>query len=362
MKIASLITQYSDAFEQRYGQHLLPSQRHALFSMQQCRTLLAGEIIVHCDNCHTIESRPLSCGHRSCPQCQHHSATQWLTRQLNKLLPVDYFLVTFTLPQELRQLVWSHQKTLYGTLFQTAIQTLKEFGLNPKNFGAELGMTAVLHTHTRRLDYHPHVHVVVPGGGFIQQNTQWKTKTDDYLFNAFALATVFRAKFIAAMKQLNLQPTRSYPKKWVVDCRHIGRGKPALQYLSRYLYRGPLNEKMIVANRDGKVTFQYTESKTNKTLYRTLPGEQFLWLLIQHVLPKGFRRARDYGFLHGNAQSRLTLIRIILRTPASGEPPVQRPTFVCACCGKAMRILAVYPRWKMLARNKGESPPVNVTC
>ncbi len=286
----------------------------------------------------------------------------WLTRQLNKLLPVDYFLVTFTLPHELRQFVWCHQKVLYSALFQAATQTLKEFGLNPKNFGAELGMTAVLHTHTRRLDYHPHVHVVVPGGGFIKHNSHWKTKDGDYLFNEFALATVFRAKFIAAMKQLNLQPSTFYPKKWVVDCRHFGRGKPALQYLSRYLYRGPLNEKMIVANKDGKVTFQYTENKTNKTLSHTLPGEEFLWLLMQHVLPKGFRRARDYGFLHGNAKSRLNLIRMILRTPADATLSVQRPTFVCACCGKAMRILAVYPRWKMLAKNKGGSPPLNVTC
>jgi hypothetical protein len=254
------------------------------------------------------------------------------------LLPVEYFMVTFTLPYELRTLAWHHQTVIYNILFATASSTLTDFGLNPKQLGADIGLTAVLHTHTRRLDYHPHLHVIVPGGGVDRAKKQWKKKKGRYLFNAFALAKVFRARFLATMNAADLSIPHSVPDQWVVDCKYVGKGEPTLQYLSRYLYRGVISEKNIIANRQGKVTFRYIENNTGKSQTRTLNGEHFLWLVLQHVLPRGFRRVRDYGFLHGNAKQWLTLVQLVLKVVLDATTPRPRPAFKCPQCQSPMQI------------------------
>ena len=256
-------------------------------------------------------------------------------------------MVTFTLPDGLRALAWRNQTVIYNILFATASSTLKDFGLNPKHLGADMGMTAVFHAHSRRLDYHPHLHLIVPGGGVDKAKRQWKEKKGKYLFNEFALAKVFRARFLAAMTAAGLAIPKNMPEEWVVDCKHVGTGMPALEYLSRYLYRGVISEQNIVANQNGKVTFKYIESKTGKTRYRTLRGEDFIWLVLQHVLPKGFRRVRDYGFLHGNAKKLLSLVQLVLQVVIEASSPRPRPVFKCPKCQSPMQILGfIRPAWQ----------------
>jgi len=338
MELASLLHQYQPELTSKQAERLLPGHLRAMGALQCCRTPDAGQIRLQCPDCSETQSHPHSCGHRSCPRCQNHETSLWLDRQRTKLLPVEYFMVTFTLPRELRSLAWRNQTLLYNTLFAVARSTLKDFGLNPKHLGADIGMTAVLHTHSRRLDYHPHVHVIVPGGGVDRAKRQWKKKKGKYLFNEFALAEVFRARFLAAIKAAGLSIPAQLPKQWVADCKPVGKGEPALEYLSRYLYRGVVSENNIIANRDGKVTFRYLESKTGKTLYRTLKGEDFLWLVLQHVLPRGFRRVRDYGFLHGNAKRLLSLVQLVLRVVIEARAPRPRPVFKCPKCQAPMHI------------------------
>jgi len=303
--------------------------------------------VLRCTECAEPLRQHRSCGHRSCPQCQNHEASRWLERQQAKLLPVEYFMVTFTLPYELRALAWCHQTVIYNILFATVSSTLKDFGLNPKHLGADIGMTAVLHTHSRQLDYHPHIHVIVPGGGVDKARRQWKKNKDKYLFNEFALAKVFRARCLEAMNEAGLSIPGNLPDKWVVNCKPVGKGKPALEYLSLYLYRGVISEKNIVANQDGKVTFKYVEGGTGKTQYRTLKGEDFLWLVLQHVLPKGFRRVRDYGFLQGNAKKLLSLVQLVLQVVIAASTPRPRPVFKCPKCQSPMQILGfIRPAWQ----------------
>jgi hypothetical protein len=347
MKLASLIPQYLSALKAKYAHRLLPRHFSAIGAMLRCRTAHAGEMLLRCTDCAKQVWRPHACGHRSCPQCQNHEASRWLDRQTAKLLPVEYFMVTFTLPYELRALAWRNQTVIYNILFATASSTLKDFGLNPKHLGADIGMTAVLHTHSRLLDYHPHLHIIVPGGGVDKAKRQWKKKKGKYLFNEIALAKVFRARFLAALKAAGLAIPNNLPDKWVVDCEHVGKGKPALEYLSRYLYRGVISENNIVANQDGKVTFKYIEGKTGKTRYRTLSGEDFVWLVLQHVLPKGFRRVRDYGFLHGNAKRLLSLVQLVLQVVIAASSPRPRPVFKCPKCQSPMQILGfIRPAWQ----------------
>ncbi len=181
MQLASILDHYHDAFLGQYGSRLLPAHLRAIVTIRCCRTPEAGQVLVQCPDCGYATERPRSCGHRSCPQCQNHETSLWLDRHQAKLLPVDYFTATFTLPYELRFLARDHQSLVYDLLFACASTTLKDFGLNPEHLGAGIGMTAVLHTHSRRLDYHPHVHVVVPGGGVEKARKQRKKKKNKYL-------------------------------------------------------------------------------------------------------------------------------------------------------------------------------------
>ena len=347
MKLNAILQQYETALRAKYAAGLLASMYRAMSAMLRCRTEASGSFKLQCTACDQEVLQPRSCGHRSCVQCQNHETSRWLDRQFAKLLPVEYFMVTFTLPYELRSLAWRKQTVVYNILFDCAASTLKDFGLNPDNLGADTGMTGMLHTHSRRLDYHPHCHFIVPGGGINIRRRQWKKVKGKYLFNEFALAKVFRARCLAAFNQARLTIPSGVPKEWVVDCQHVGRGKSALKYLSRYLYRGVISENSIVSNEDGIVIFKYTESKTGKTKYRKLKGEDFCWLVLQHVLPKGFRRVRDYGFLHGNAKKKLNLVQLALQVIIDSVVPRPRPVFNCPHCQAPMNIIGfILPNWQ----------------
>ena len=299
MDLASLCERYRTRLLHRHGGTLTTDQRSALNAISGCRTGQYGEVLLACQDCQRHDTRYRSCGHRSCNQCQQHSAQVWLDRQQQKLLPVDYYLVTFTLPYELRALAKTHRRTVYGLLMQSAVATLKRFGLNKPGFGAELGLCAVLHTHTRRLDYHPHVHIVVPAGGVHRLRREWRRITGDYLFNGRALAAAFRGELLNALASAGLI-LPSTPKRWIVQCQKVGRGGEALLYLSRYLYRGVISDRHLLDDDGNSVTFRYRESKTNTWKTRTLPGEDFLALILQHVLPKGFRRVTVHFRAYSN--------------------------------------------------------------
>lgn len=343
MQLKSIITQYKPALIKKTGGQLLPSQWRAMQAIERCRTAKSGQLTVQCKDCDRRHWVPLSCGHRHCPGCQNHEVNQWLDRQKQKLLPVDYFMATFTLPAQLRALAWQQQRKIYTLFFSTVASSLKDFGLNPDKLDGELGLTAVLHTHNRRLDYHPHIHVIVPGGGINKQRKQWKKLKGEYLFNGKALAKVFRARLLTALNENGIDIPKKMPKEWVCNVRKVGRGLPALKYLSRYLYRGVMSEKNIIKNEKGWVTFSYINSTTKKTEYRTLKGEDFLALILKHVLPRGFRRVRDYGFLHANAKRALKLVQLVLAVTLEPVRIRKRKDFICPVCKAVMVIKMISP-------------------
>ena len=341
MDLATITRQYLSRFKARHGSSTTAAQWSALNAILGCRTGQYGQMTLSCHACAWQRKRYRSCGHRACNQCQNHCTTQWLVRQTSKLLPLEYFMVTFTLPYELRSLAKDNQQLMYSLLFQCAVSTLKDFGLNEKGLAAELAMTAVLHTHTRQLEYHPHVHMIVPGGGVNKLRNEWKKVKGKYLFNGRKLATVFRGRLLAAIEQAGLTPPTT-PTRWVAQCQHVGRGLPALKYLSRYLYRGVISNNNIL-NDDGTfVTFQYKDSDTGTMRTRQLPGEDFVALVLQHTLPKGFRRARDYGFLHGNAKRLLNIVQWVLQVSIPKPKDSQRPAFICTRCHAPMSIIGFH--------------------
>ncbi len=260
-------------------------------------------------------------------------------------------MATFTLPYELRSLAWHNQKVVYRLLFQCAVETLKDFARNSPKLGHDIGMTAVLHTHSRQLEYHPHVHIVIPGGCLDRKKRIWRTLTGHYLFNAVNLAKVFRGRFIQALLDAGLKQPSNLPRKWITHCKSVGKGLPALTYLARYLYRGVISEKNIVHDDGQFVTFKYKNSTTWKMTLRKVKGVDFLWLILQHVLPKGFRRARDFGFLHGNAKRMLKIVQWALRAALTKRliPAVRnkKPARKCPHCQKNMIVTGfIPPRWK----------------
>ncbi len=340
MLLSSLITVFADALRAKYGNRLLPGHEHALQAMEKCRTDQSPVMVVACPDCGKQEIVPHSCGNRHCPHCQHHEGQQWLERQRNKLLPVDYYMITFTLPWQLRRLVWQHQRIGYDLLLKLGWQVLKTFGLNDPQLKGKIGAHAILHTHSRRLDHHPHAHFVVPAGALDQKHRLWRKKRGKHLFHHKALAKVFRAKWLEAMKQAGLRVNPTLPEDWVVDCRHVGRGDKALTYLGKYLYRGVLQEKDILHCEDGRVTFRYTRN-SGEVMTRSLPGEDLLWLLLQHVLPKGFRRVRAYGILHSNSKTMIRLLQYLFQVAfVPSGTGLEKPSFKCKVCGGIMAVIA----------------------
>ncbi len=365
IRLSSLIETFEADYLAEYGDAVLPSQHRALAALKTCRTSAAPLMQARCERCDHVELVPHSCGHRSCPHCQHHESQRWIERQLARQVPAAYFLVTFTLPASLRPLAWANQRTLYDLMTRCSWETLRTFVHNDTALQGEAGAIAVLHTHARRLDYHPHVHVVMPAAAIDAKRRRWRTKQRHqrragkgaYLFSHKALAKVFRGKLLAAITGAGLALPASYPNDWVVDCKHVGSGEQALVYLGRYLYRGVIREQDILACENGQVTFRYRHAKRNRWEYRTVPGAHFLALVLRHVLPKGFRRARNFGFLHPNSKRSIALLHyllgmIVTRTPAHEKP---RAPLRCRCCGAPMRIVqtGIPPRPPRAA-----SPPV----
>jgi hypothetical protein len=345
IRLSSIIRLFKAELLAHYHNSLLPSHLKALAAMADCRTSASPAMLAQCTECDHQVLVPHSCGHRSCPHCQHHESQQWLERQLQRLVPGTYFLVTFTLPPALRALVFSEQRTLYTLMIQCAWQTVHSFAHNDKQLQGTPGAIAVLHTHSRRLDYHPHVHLVVPAAAIDAQQKLWRTKKSTgkrrYLFNHKALAKVFRAKLLDAITGEGLPLPEGYAKKWVVDCKCVGSGEKALVYLGRYLYRGVIREKDILACKNGQVTFRYKDAKSKRTKTRTVSGAKFLWLILQHVLPKGFRRTRNFGFLHPNSKRLIALVQYLVgfdpRRASTWIKP--RPRLACPCCGGDMKIV-----------------------
>ena len=341
----TLLRKHKDELERHHSASLNHDMRRAINAMLTCKTHKQGHSQWYCHHCHHDDRLPLSCGHRHCSQCQQRTTADWLKRQQRKRLPVHYFMVTFTLPYQLRVLARYQPKALYQSLFKVASGILKDFA--QRQHQCELGFTAVLHTHSRRRDLHPHLHIIVPCGRYDSSKQVWHKGNQRYLFNVTAMAKVWRARILDAITQHpNLWLPDAIPKTWVVDCRCVGYGKAALDYLSRYLYQGVLPDRDIIKISESEVTFRYVDSSTKQWKTRTLPTLKFLLLILQHVLPKGLQRVRDYGYLRGSANVLLQRIQLLLM-PVSYAMPValtlghSKAVRPCPCCHHDMDCVGV---------------------
>lgn len=341
MNLSAIIERFGPALLAQRAAQMSHEALRALSALRVCQTGESARWQAACADCGKALLGPHACGHRSCPHCQHGLGEAWRQRQLQRLLPVSYFLVTFTLPAELRPLARRHPRRVFDALMRCAWDTLRTFARNDRRLAGEIGASAVLHTHSRTRDFHPHVHLLVPAGGLDPRSGLWRSKAK-YLFRQKSLATVFRARLLATLREAGLCLPGNLPEAWVVDCRCVGRGDTAVGYLSRYLYRGVLSERdLLGCDAAGSVSFRYREGSTGDTRIRSLPGVDFLALLLQHVLPKGFHRVRDFGLLHPRRSAQLRRIQLMLqvRLPPR-EPDAPRASWRCPHCGGTLRIIA----------------------
>jgi hypothetical protein len=361
--LAEIFRRYGPHYREQFGDRMLPSQRAAMTAIEQCRTEALGGHIYTCSTCATMRYSYHSCRNRHGPTCQQDATQAWLTQQQELLLPVPYFLVTFTLPAELREVARSHQRCIYTLLFRSSAAALQQLAQDPRFLGGQSGMLGVLQTWTRDLRYHPHVHYLVPAIGLSPDGT-WVQAKSEFLVHVKPLAQLFRAKFRAAVRQTPLcgqVPPETWRQGWVADCRPVGSGRRALQYLAPYIFRVALSNNRIVALTNDQVTFRYMEGATGQPRTCTLPAEEFIRRFLQHILPKGFVKVRYFGLFSPGRRRTLAHLRhqLALATPAT--PTLQRGClvrrgatpermYVCPTCGQPLQLAQTIPR-------RSRSPP-----
>lgn len=349
LSLAEVLDRHWPAYVRQFGAQILSSHRRAVQAILACRTAALGGEVYQCAACSRDHYVYHSCNHRACPQCGQADASQWIGRQKLKLLPVPYYLITFTVPEGLRAWLRAHQKLGYASLLKESAGTLQDVAARPKYLGGELGFLSVLHTWGRQLQYHPHVHCVVPAGGLRADGLAWcRPKSADFFLPQAVLAARFRNRLKAVLQaqpDFRQIPARVWQRKWVVDVQAVGSGEAALKYLSGYVYRTALGNNRIVRDEHGMITFRYKESGKQTWQSLSVRAQEFLRRFLQHVLPKGLQRVRYYGWLSAAAHKKFKRILALLdwQAPAMA-PPALRPQPVCPCCQGPLRWIATLSR------------------
>jgi hypothetical protein len=255
------------------------------------------------------------------PKCRTEESKAWLEAQQGRLLGSGYYLATFTLPSELRPLARAEPKELYAILMSAAAQSLLKLCRDPLHLGATPGLVGVLHTWTRAMLFHPHVHFLVTAGGLSRDRTRWVSPANNrFLVPGYALSPIFRAKVrdaLKAKKLLDTVPASAWKHKWVVNLKHAGTGEKALAYLARYVLRIAINNSRLVSLHDERVTFRYRDNRSQLMKLCTITAEEFSERFLQHVLPRGFTKVRHYGLLSPSRTKDLEVAKSLLPAPAA---------------------------------------------
>jgi Putative transposase/Transposase zinc-binding domain len=358
--LGEIFRRYGPQYRARFGARMSTEQYQAMRAIEQCRTEALGGHVYICPACATECYSYHSCRNRHCPTCQQDAVQTWLAKQQALLLPVPYFLITFTLPANFRDVARQHAHTLYTLLFRASAAALQHLAQDRRFLGGQLGMLGVLQTWTRDMRFHPHVHYLVPALVLAPDGTLRWPSNPAFLLPAKPLAILFRAKLRAALRQTNLYahiPRETWQQAWVVDCRAVGSGAAALTYLAPYIFRVALSNNRIVDVQDDRVTFRYRDGDTKQIRTCTLPALAFIRRFLQHVLPKGFVKVRYYGLFRVGNRRVLEQVRAGLSllgqtgpscapTLAASRPSLPSAPAVlrCPACGQSMQLVQTIPR------------------
>lgn len=326
VELADILRQYGPAYRQKYANRIPATHLKAMRAIEQCRTEALGGQVYRCPTCEQVQYSYHSCRNRHCPKCQNENAQRWLDKQQALLLPVPYFLLTFTLPASFNELARVHQSLLYDLLFKTSAAVTQQLAQEPRWIGGQIGMVGVLHTWGRNLAYHPHVHYLVPGGGLSTDGQGWLPARHNFLLPVRALSRVFRGKLQQALRRTDCYariPATVWQQDWVVHCEAVGSGLNALKYLAPYIFRVAISNNRILKLEGDRVTFRYRATETGAEKRCTLGAEEFIHRFLQHVLPKGFVKVRYYGFFAATRRARLASVRQHLGALTAPSPSAE---------------------------------------
>ena len=376
IEVADIFRTAGPAYRAAHAGHLSLHQLKVMSAIEHCRTAALGGHVEACEDCGQWRIAYNSCRNRHCPKCQGAAARTWLAEREADLLPVGYFHVVFTLPAEVADIAFQNKALVYDLLFKVASETMLTIAADPKHLGARIGITAVLHTWGSAMTHHPHVHMIVPGGGIAPDRSRWISSRPAFLLPVRVLGRLFRRLFLTRLIALydagrlaffgslvhlanrrallrHLAPVRG--KRWVVYAKAPFAGPEAvLAYLSRYTHRVAISNRRLIAFDQDGVTFRYKDYRrdgADRQQVMTLAVDEFIRRFLIHVLPRGFHRIRHYGLLAGSARkASLALARKLLDVAAPpdhdtpGEPEDYRPP--CPCCGGRMIVIETFERWK----------------
>jgi hypothetical protein len=351
LALADILAEHWADYALAHRAHLTAAHHRAVRRVLACRTPALGGRLYRCDGCAKPHFAYHSCNHRSCPQCGAREQQEWTARQEAKLLPVPYFMVTFTLPAELRQACLAHPKELYDTILRQSANALRDITAT-KTRGGTSGFTGVLHTWGRQLQHHPHVHCIVPALAWHPERKQpVHPKDETFLVHHAPLAAHFRNLLRLALQNGHPGIYQSLPpaakaaflpgKTWNVQLQHVGSGHTAVRYLARYVKRSAIGPHRIIGyDKHGDIRLHWTCSDTGKPGILTLKPHEFIRRWLIHVLPKGFARVRHYGFMSAAATRTLQAIRLHLGADPKPEPVLPEPRpHTCPCCGGTLTFL-----------------------
>ncbi|TAV67886.1 IS91 family transposase [Rhizobium leguminosarum] len=376
IEVADIFRAAGAAYRRAHAGHLSLQQLKVMSAVENCRTAALGGHVEACEDCGQWRIAYNSCRNRHCPKCQGAAARTWLSEREADLLPVGYFHVVFTLPAEVADIAFQNKALVYDLLFKAASETMLTIAADRKHLGARIGITAVLHTWGSAMTHHPHVHMIVPGGGITPDGSRWVSARPAFLLPVRVLGKLFRRLFLTRLVALHdagrlgffgtlahlaerqaflrlLSPVRK--KRWVVYAKAPFAGPEAvLAYLSRYTHRVAISNRRLITFDETGIIFRYKDYRrdgADRQQIMTLAIEEFIRRFLLHVLPRGFHRIRHYGLLAGSARkTSLALARELLDVAPPvddgkpGEPDDFRPP--CPCCGGRMIVIDVFARWK----------------
>ncbi len=376
LEVADIFRAVGPSYRLAQAGRLSLAQLKVMSAIQNCRTAALGGHVDGCDDCGYLRVAYNSCRNRHCPKCQAAAARAWLAERKADLLPVGYFHVVFTLPAEIADVAWQNKAIVYDLLFRAASETLMTIAADPRHLGARIGITAVLHTWGSAMTHHPHVHMIVPGGGIARDGSRWINARPAFFLPVRVLGKLFRRLFLTRLIELHdagklvffgaqaeladrrrflrrLAPLRN--KRWVVYAKAPFAGPEAvLAYLALYTHRVAISSNRLIAFDQAGVTFRYKDyrrSGPQRQQVMTLDAHEFMRRFLLHVLPHGFHRIRHYGlFASATRKANIARVRELLAvaTPPpepveAEEPPAQ--LLPCPCCGGRMRIIETFGRW-----------------
>ncbi len=324
VELADILRRAGPAYRETFAGRMLPSHVRAMDEIVRCRTAALGGSLFRCDDCGSLDYSYHSCRNRHCPKCHHDQTERWLEKLRSRLLPCNYYLLTFTVPDQLWKRIRSHQRVAYSILLKQAAASVIALAGDRKWGGGRPGILAVLHSWSRTLSFHPHVHLLVTAGGISADGAWLKPAHPRFLFPGYAASKIFRAKVRDAFRLADLDrdlDREAWAKPWTVHVKRAGNGQHVAEYLSRYIYRVAITNSRI-EDFDGRiVTFRYIHSRTHETRRLALPVQNFIARFLQHVLPRRFTKVRYYGLFSPGCQERLDLARQLLEmdAPRQGE-------------------------------------------